>query len=100
MLPQMGIAESTGISRIALISLVILLAEHVTTVTLMRYTQQRTNVPRPAPTVAVFFTEILKLVLSTSALLRLSRASRTPYTPKRSFSTTRDRHTCCRLQGH
>ena len=54
-----------GISRIAIISLSLLLFEHVASVTLMRFTQQRGNVAlRPAATVMVLCTEFGKLVLS------------------------------------
>lgn len=52
------------ISTIALITLSILLFEHCTTVTLTRYTQQRTDVPRASPTVVVLLTEMLKMVMS------------------------------------
>ena len=54
----------TTVSPIALVSLGILLFEHCTTVTLTRYTQQRTDAPRAAPVVIVFLTECLKLVLA------------------------------------
>ena len=43
----MGILSD--VSPIALVSLVILLFEHCTTVTLTRYTQQRVDAPRPSP---------------------------------------------------
>ena len=52
------------ISTTALFTLSILLFEHCTTVTLTRYTQQRTDVPRAAPTVVVLLTEMLKMIMS------------------------------------
>ena len=54
----------SSISPIALVSLGILLVEHCTTVTLTRYTQQRTDAPHAAPVVVVLLTEMLKLVMS------------------------------------
>ena len=53
-----------GLSPVAVVTLSILLVEHVTTVTLTRFTQQRDGVPRLAPTVAVLLTEMLKMVLA------------------------------------
>lgn len=58
----MGILQE--ISPIALVTLSILLFEHCTTVTLTRYTQQRTDAPRAIPVIVVFLTECLKLVLA------------------------------------
>lgn len=52
------------LSRIAAVTLTILLFEHCTTVTLTRFTQQRTDMPRANPTVVVLLTEMLKLVLA------------------------------------
>lgn len=54
----------SGLSPVAIISLGILLFEHCTTVTLTRYTQQRTDAPRAAPAVVVLLTETLKLLLA------------------------------------
>jgi multidrug transporter EmrE-like cation transporter len=48
----------------ALVSLLVLLAEHCASITLARYTQQRVDAPRPASTVAVLLSELLKLALS------------------------------------
>ena len=52
------------ISPIALVTLSILLFEHCTTVTLTRYTQQRTDAPRASPLVVVLLTEMTKLFMS------------------------------------
>ena len=51
-------------SRIAIVTLTILLFEHCTTVTLTRMTQQRVDAPRPVPAALVLMTEILKLLMS------------------------------------
>ena len=59
------------LSRVALATLGILLLEHCTTVTLTRWTQQRVDAPRAEPTVAVLFTEVLKLLMSVA--LELTR---------------------------
>jgi len=53
-----------SVSRTALISLAILLVEHCSTVTLTRYTQQRTNVIVASPPVAVLVTELIKFAMS------------------------------------
>jgi len=53
-------------------SLGVLLVEHCTTVTLTRYTQQRLDVPRASPTMAVLSTEVLKMFMSIG--LELSHA--------------------------
>ena len=53
-----------GLSPVAVVTLSIMLVEHVTTVTLTRFTQQRDGVPRLAPTVAVLLTEMLKMMLA------------------------------------
>ena len=52
------------LSHVAIVTLTILLFEHCTTVTLTRFTQQRTDMPRANPTVVVMFTEMLKMVLA------------------------------------
>ena len=52
------------IRPVALASLAILLVEHCTTVTLTRYVSQRVDAPRPASSVAVLVTELLKALLS------------------------------------
>ena len=57
-------ASGTGLSSAAIASLSILMVEHVTSVTLARYTQQRPHHVIAAPTVAVLLTEMIKLVLS------------------------------------
>ena len=59
------------LSRVTLATLGILLLEHCTTVTLTRWTQQRVDAPRAEPTVAVLFTEVLKLLMSVA--LELTR---------------------------
>jgi len=48
----------------AVVSLAVLLAEHCASITLARYTQQRLDAPRPASTVAVLLSEIIKLLMS------------------------------------
>lgn len=58
------LSKRLDIPPIALVSLGLLLFEHVGTITLTRYTQQRDGVPRCASTVAVLYTELLKLGLS------------------------------------
>mmetsp|Transcript_19036 Transcript_19036/g.41136 ORF Transcript_19036/g.41136 Transcript_19036/m.41136 type:complete len:301 (+) Transcript_19036:184-1086(+) len=52
------------VGRVALVSLGVLLLEHCSTVTLTRYTQQRADVTRASPTVAVLLTELLKMCFS------------------------------------
>uniref|UniRef100_A0A7S2FK18 Sugar phosphate transporter domain-containing protein n=1 Tax=Haptolina brevifila TaxID=156173 RepID=A0A7S2FK18_9EUKA len=59
-------SSAATISRIAVVTLSILLFEHCTTVTLTRITQQRADLHvRPSPALLVLYTEMLKLLMST-----------------------------------
>lgn len=58
------LGQRLSINPIALISLFVLIFEHIATITLTRYTQQRSDAPKPSPSVSVLATELLKLYLA------------------------------------
>jgi hypothetical protein len=83
----------TTLNPIAVVTLSVLLFEHCTTVTLTRYTQQRTDVPRPSPTVVVLLTEMLKLFMSVWLELTHTFGLGQSSSPGKVSSTIRSRDT-------